>query len=358
MKKNFSLSHHDHDLTKRWYIKYTWTDKANRAKTGKYYGGINRGKTVSERLKLAKEAMLVIQNPIPVVKQDANEARGAFTAAFINLKLSLRPRSYSTYSGKVKAFILFLEKNKITKLKNVTADAIKPFFHDLINSVAPKTYNTYIATLQRVASDIPNFENPFLSIKKVADQTTPKAAFTQPQMELIKANIDQNSQLWLACQLMFYCLIRPNEIRTLLVSDVDLVTGTIMIRGVNSKNKKTQRVAIPNAFLPTLIAMKLHNYPSDYYLIGKSKDGKPSKSCWSDCYLRKQFRSILTELGFSFNHSFYSLKHNGAMTMVKEGIHIKYIQLQGRWHDLDQVNSYLNQLGIMDMSEIREKHVM
>ena len=69
--------------------------------------------------------------------------------------------------------------------------------------------------------------------------------------------------------------------------------------------------------------------------------------------------AILKKLKFNTErHKFYSWKHTGAVQMVKNGIHIKYIQVQGRWHDLDQVNSYLRQLGMIDMQELKDRHIM
>jgi len=41
------------------------------------------------------------------------------------------------------------------------------------------------------------------------------------------------------------------------------------------------------------------------------------------------------------------------VNFIKAGGHIKQLQLQGRWHSLDQLNDYLRGLGVDDLNEIR-----
>ena len=46
----------------------------------------------------------------------------------------------------------------------------------------------------------------------------------------------------------------------------------------------------------------------------------------------------------------YSWKHTGVVMAVKAGIHIKQLQIQFRHHGLDQVDQYLRDLGIQQIS--------
>ena len=48
----------------------------------------------------------------------------------------------------------------------------------------------------------------------------------------------------------------------------------------------------------------------------------------------------------------YSWKHTGAVMAVKAGIHIKQLQIQLRHHSLDQVDQYLRDLGVSDLSDL------
>lgn len=355
MKKNFCLSHHNYDMTKRWYIRYSYKNKANRVVTGKIYNGINRGKTVPERLRLYEKIINSLNDSIEVQKLE-NEVENAFYLANESILLCLKKNSERNYSGKIKIFLAYLKKQNISKLIGVDKNVAVKFLSVIGSTRSNKTYNDYVFTLSRACKLITGFDNPFKDIKKVTSQSVPKSYFQEHQIEILKKNIDNDSQLFLCIEMIFYTLIRPNELRLLKISDIDLITGTIQVNAENSKNKKTERVAIPNAFLSRLIDLKLHNYPSNYYLFGK--DGTPSNKCWNEGYFRKKHGKVLKELGFEHNYSLYSWKHTGAIQMVKSGIHIKYIQLQGRWHDLDQVNSYLRQLGMSDMSEIKQKHIM
>lgn len=53
MKKKFILTHHDYNISKRWYIRYQEKNDKGILVTLKIYDGINREKTIEGRLQLA-----------------------------------------------------------------------------------------------------------------------------------------------------------------------------------------------------------------------------------------------------------------------------------------------------------------
>ena len=364
MKKKFILSTLNNDLDKRWYIHYSEANERGRIVTIKKYGGINKGKTVEERIRLANLLIEVLEKTdvpnktVRVVK--INRIETSFCEALELIRPRLREKTYYTYKSKVKGFIDWCKKEKLSELHELTQRKIVTFLNlKLSEGRSNKTFNAYKCTLQRLTKEMENIRiDVFSPIKKLQNNSTPAAYFQDNHKIVLKKKINEVSpQLWQVCQCIYFTLIRPGELRLLKISDIDLENGTIIVRAAISKNKKTEPVAIPNEFLKVLLDMNILDYPSDFYLFGSK--GVPSETACRKDYFQKKHLEILRTLKFdTTRYKLYSWKHSGAVAMVKSNIHIKFIQIQGRWHDLDQVNSYLRQLGTMDMSEVKNKHVM
>ena len=106
MKKNFFLSHHNYNLTKRWYIRFIEIDSTGRQVNGKTYDGINRGKTVEHRLELAKLAILRLEKEGTEIVQ--NEVNDAYFKVLDKIKPTLRPDSHRAYLAQTKRWLVFL----------------------------------------------------------------------------------------------------------------------------------------------------------------------------------------------------------------------------------------------------------
>lgn len=373
MNKKIFLTNYGGDLSKRWYVRWTERNKANRSEIKKAYGNINKGKSIQERTELAKQLIAQIQQDLytPNYKwkhqtthqplaPPANTLHKEFHKAIENIRPTLRQKTYYSYISKIRIFLNWTDAQGLKKLTDLTPDNIKSFFNHLLDKGRNNTtHNTYITSIKRLAKEIDKFDmSIFKKVKKLQKDATPAAYFQEHQIKLLQSVVkNEHPQLWLACQMMFFTLIRPGELRLLKVGDIRLGDATILVRSDISKNKKTECVAIPNSLMDIFTEMNLYNYSDDFYLFGC--DGIPGAKHRKKNYFQTQHLKFLRKLKFDTKrYKFYSWKHTGAVQMVKNGIHIKYIQVQGRWHDLDQVNSYLRQLGMIDMKELKDKHVM
>lgn len=361
MIKKFLLSHHNYDLSKRWYIRYITTDKAGRAITKKIYEGINHGKTVEERMKIANTILDRLETEGVKVKTILqNEIKISFYAALEIIRPTLRRKTFQCYRSKINIFSNWCEANKINKIRHLNQSVFIKFLNYLLNKGnSHASYNDYKTTLKYIGSFVPELDqNTFDKIKKLSQNSVPAAYFQDYHIKILEKKISaENPQLWLVCQFIYYTLIRPGELRQIKIGDINLQNGTILVRADISKNKKTENVAIPNQLLNVLIEQNIFDYPTDFYLFGSK--GCPSEGMRKVNYFQTKHLKILESLKFDTKRfKLYSWKHTGAVNMVRSGVHIKYIQIQGRWHDLDQVNSYLRQMGMMDMTEVKEKHTM
>ena len=150
---------------------------------------------------------------------------------------------------------------------------------------------------------------------------------------------------------MYFCFIRPIEIRCLKVGDIHV--DKILVRGEISKNKKSQYVAIPQPLLKMIDEAGIRNYPENYYIFGH--DGRPGVRNYSVNHFGSKHLAISRELQLSKQHKFYSWKHTGVVDAYRAGADLKELQMQLRHHSLDMVNKYMKALGVMDSDFFRNR---
>lgn len=196
-------------------------------------------------------------------------------------------------------------------------------------------------------------ENPFERTKKVRAVKQP-ARYFQPRQVRQLQQIFQEEQPILArfTRMMFYTFIRPAELRRLRVADILFDERKIYVPGQISKNGKSQEVVIPDPLWDDILTWD--DCPPGYYLFGR-KGGLPGPDLVGQNYFTLLHLSMLRKLGYPEEYKLYSWKHTGAVMALKAGINIKQLQIQLRHHSLDQVDSYLQQLGVSDLKDLVSK---
>jgi integrase len=163
-------------------------------------------------------------------------------------------------------------------------------------------------------------ENPVKRIPNIGRVVDDAAVpFTDKERKTLKDCIKPACpQLWLACELMFYCAIRPGtEIRLMQVGDIDIARKQIRVPATTAKNNTTEFVDIPDIMINSLNEWNLSVYPSDFYLLGKS--GKPDRNHWGKNHFRFEFNKYRKLCAIPDNRKFYSWKHTGAITIIQNG---------------------------------------
>ena len=350
MKKNFVLSHHNYNLSKRWYIRYS-----EAGATRKIYGYINKHKTIE--LRLAAAAALIKELEIPIL--DINSLKKELDKVVSEKEFTIRKGTIKFYNSKINVFVNWCTANGINTIEGLTEQTIINFFTHLSKTVRNGTYNLYLISLELLLKHIDKkYSALFESLTATRNDSVPSKFFAKKDIDAIKTIFEKECpQLWFFCQTMYFTLIRPNELRQLKISDFDIENRIITICGTISKNGKTSTIAMPNQFAEILISHCIDKLPSNYFLFGEK--GTPGLIPNTEFYFFSRHKYLLKKYNYDTSRfRLYSWKHTGAVAMVKSGIHIKFIQAQGRWHSLDMVDKYLRQLGAYDMSEVKEKHKM
>jgi integrase len=273
----------------------------------------------------------------------------------------LRPKTVSTYKAKARIFLSWLENNSLLELhpKLITADTARSFSSYLTRQrqVHNKSHNAYTQTLYTIWEFLRNkkvvIENIWKDVPKKRYYSQSQKPFTPAQSEKIREFLSiSNPWLLFFCEFQYHTLVRPcSEQTQLKVSDIDYHMQELIVRGEISKNKKTQRVAIPNQLMERIREFKIIEYPGDYFIFGRFC---PSPDPVSKDHFSKQFRSVLTTLGIGHEWSMYSWKHTMNQRAAMNGVPVKELQMQNRHHSLDQMDAYLKGLTVSDARHLFE----
>lgn len=329
-KKNFVLYDAGGDLSKRWYVHFRLDGKRVLR-----YGDINKYSTQAGRYNAAKELIKQLNNTQFAPSQIEKRVFEYLEAQ----KHRWRIKTYQGYHSKMSIFFRWLNGSTLTN------NGIIDFFEQQRPKLQPKTYNEYINTLSLIFRAL-DIDMP--KIEKLRVSSTPARYFTQSQRDFLAKELkERDSDLWLFVQFVFYCFIRPGELRALKVGDIIIDDAKVLLRSEISKNKKEQYVCIPAVFLPAVAKAIEGRNPANFVF------GNGRKMLGASTMVGRH-QAILKELRFDTDkYKLYSWKHTGAVACAKKGIPIKQLQIQLRHHSLDQVNDYLRQLGADDCDQIQ-----
>lgn len=342
------LHDYDGDLQRRWYIYWHDADGTPRRTSG---GKLNRFKTVEERRAFAQTVIADIIKEVGSVGPNAKD----LVYQFISSQSQLwRKKSTQTFKSKADIFFQWLGPRTITN------QVMVEFFNvELLQKrkVSGTTYNAYHMTLQMLFKEagLPEY---LKSVKKQRAFKTPSRYFQKNQAHQIIAELKAHEPMvYKAVCLIFYCFIRPGELRLLKVGHVVFKpTGIqICVPGEISKNKKTEYVNVPKAFEKELQDW-VNSRNSEDYLLHQPGDPKtPLKAK----FLADRHQQFIRKLGHdTTQYKLYSWKHTGNVMGYLAGCSVKDLQRQNRHHSLDQTDQYLRQLGVEDLAHMTDRFPM
>jgi len=323
------------DLTQRWYVYFYQDGKRQRITKG-----INKHKTAAKRHAAAQELIVKLKEKhrrLRILTETEKGLRAWLEAG----QGGWRESTYVEYASVINIFCKHLDGEDATESK------VKNFLNGLKGDKHANTWNKYRDILERALKGI-GVAHWFEDIPHLRAEATPAKYFQKSQRKILAQHLEKHEpELWLFVQFMFYTLIRPGELRNLKIGDILFDEGDIRVPAAISKNKKTQYVAILPPLLPAV--MKLEDRPPGQYIFRK-----PNGDQISNKIMYWRHRRALEHLGFGEGYTLYSWKHTGAIALHRQGVSVKEIMLQMRHHSLDQTDSYLRQLGVRDVVNLRQ----
>jgi len=320
------------DLTQKWYVEY-YNPKRIRK-----YGNINQFKTYEQRMARAEEL-------VKELKAELQRKQSPFELSvrewYEREKHGWRPKTKQQYESMMNTMLEYFGGQSLTPA------LIDAYLLKLRSALHPTTYNRHLAMLKRLMKKT---GHGFLveHYNNVRAHSTPARYFQPYQAKRLMRRIEEtDAQLTLAVKLIYFCFLRPKELRFLKVGDILLEDHEIRVRGEAAKNHKTTNIVIPDQLLPSM-EFVYDRSPGDWVFPGRYGDNPVGENTFYNLHKR-----ILDDMNFGKGYTLYSWKHTGAVTLAKSGAALKEIQLQMRHHSVAQTDEYLRQMGVKDLVRLR-----
>lgn len=291
-----------------------------------------------------------------IAKRWGNEREGVVTirvhlSEFLAMKkIEVTQKSYQTYQSKLRIFCEWAEHSGIDKIHVgfITTEHIQDFLRMIAESKQLSRL-----TLQKYEQILHSFFDWLIRVKKVVKENpvtdiprmgrvVDQAAKPIPDKErslLLAAMRKYDRQLWIVCQLQYYCAIRPGECRLLKVGDIDFESGVIRVPQDVSKNRQTEAVSMPAQIVNLFRKEGFDQADKSLYLFSAS--GYPGMKAVGKNSFRNRFNVLRDKLHLSTDYKLYSFKYTGGVKLVNAGIDTWELQRHFRHKSIDTTEHYI-----------------
>jgi integrase len=287
-------------------------------------------------------------------------------------KNTVKKRTWDSYKYSINALEKWLKKNNLQHLmlSAITAKHLTLFFDSLaakgdkgksINSQASNLHTIFGMAVKRELIT----KNPVAGYEKLPEESGKHFPFSEKQKQDLKKKIlEKDPSLWLFVKGIYHLFIRPVELLRLKIADVDLRTSQVIVHSGAGKNKKQWAVQIPDSFIKEIKALKLEQYPPDWYLFGQIREkvqGQkitigPSPKAYGRNSVSDRHTAILRACGITNpDYTMYGWKHTGNIDSFLAGVTIYDLSRQNRHSSIQQTMTYLRSLGLSPNVEYGRK---
>lgn len=365
------------DLAKKWYVEFAFVAPDGEQLRYRVYQGLCKG-TADERDAIGQqlidyyndylksgEYLRTEPNLNPLKEKETfrpehqrfanacNEIRASMLVdRFLQyIKPTVRQKTYQDYSCKLGSFVEYVEKKLYNMpVPSINRTALFPFFESLVSErdLCRQTISKYMQIVRIFFNwcedvGVREYEtNPVKRMPKMGKivDCSPGVFCKDDRERLREAIKPREPFLWLACEILYYCAIRPGtELRLLKVGDIDFHKKSICVRAELAKNKTTEQVLFPYELLQHMLSLNIHQYDKNLYLFGKY--GVPACQPMGKNTMRNRFNLYREELGISKDKKFYSWKHSGALSAIENGASIYEVKDQLRHKSILTTEEYL-----------------
>lgn len=365
------------DLSQKWYVEFAFVAPDGEQQRYRVYSGLGKG-TANDRDDIAKQLVEYYTeylksgeylntkpnlNPLKEKETFRPENKrwmeahkdllvGTLTKRFLRtVEPTLRKGTMKDYRGKLRLFAEYIEEHQSNiPIPMINRSIIFPFFEYLASerNLCRQTIEKYMQIVRIFFNwcedvGIRDYEtNPVKRMPKMGKvvDCSPGVFNTNDRERLRAAIKPKEPWLWLACEILYYCAIRPGtEMRLMKVGDIDLKKKTIRVRAELAKNKTTEMVAFPAELRDHMLALNLDQYDKELYLFGKY--GSPAIVPMGKNTMRNRFNLYREALKISSDKKFYSWKHSGALSAIENGATIYEVKDQLRHRSIMTTEEYL-----------------
>lgn len=374
------------DTSKQWKVFYSYKDPSSgKMKRFSVSEGLNKTTDYQERMRVAQalitkytQKLEAGYNPFKhgkYVYQDVVEP----TTSTITIKgldqplikclsdtlerhqKTIKKTTFRSYKGHFIKFREYLEECKSEDIKINDFKRMDAYIflmqvelhnktRKLIQGSIKRLYNLYIKQ-NELELDV---KNPFTGLDLPRAVTTEALkAFDDQEQEKIKSylitNKNKYEEVWLVVQLIYYCFLRPNEIRQIKIEDIRPTKGKIYLRAEITKNNKEAMISLPPMLMEQIKNWVKYRAKEEYIFGGRKGRGHE--------YHRKKHTEVLKFLGLKTKRkSLYSWKKAGMNKHYMKYKDPEALRKKARHGKLDEILAYLTLEGLIEshMTQIPE----
>lgn len=266
-------------------------------------------------------------------------------------ELDMRPnslRSYRSYCNRLVTFLKLSKREACTVSQFLERDAIR--LMDRIaatNATKQRTYNNYLMAYRRLWNWMIEHKHTDVNVFEIVKpkRLSPKyreSIDPQTRAELANYLREYDWRFMVICELVYFCLLRPNEIVQLKPRMIDFTNQVIVIPADVSKNKKEQYVTIPDVLVGDLRHL-IDQAPcrQNEYLFSDGKYLTPGRFMLNPRSLSKRWARLRRKLNLPLEYQLYSLKDAGITDLILAGIPANEVMYQARHHSLEVTSVYI-----------------
>jgi len=194
------------------------------------------------------------------------------------IKRTTRSGTCRSYTSFVNILSEWMEKASPKIYSSMVTHALIAKFMDYVynerkgfgeKSISNRTYNNYIKNGSTFFSWMIEKcyckENHFMKIKSKKKEDKKRILIPEETREQITKHLHSKSPNYLIMlKLIYNSLLRPKEIRGLVISDISIAEGHITVRKEVSKNGKERKTPLTPDLIEDLTNLNLQNYPQNY----------------------------------------------------------------------------------------------
>ena len=326
----------DGDLTKRWYIYYSFRNPA----TGKLerqsplYLGINRFKNLKDRKAASKnlrEAVSIILkngfNPFTSSKLDQTNLtysiKKAFNFAINYKKNTLSENSFSDFRIRVNKFQKWIQNNGIDENLNIdriTKKVVNIYLNEIADATSARNRNNTRSILSSLFNCLEVNEiikiNFIQSIPTLKSNPERNKTYSAKQEVKIFNKLEKDKILLLFVKFISYNMLRPIEVCRLKIKDLNIEEKKLFVK---AKNKIDKIKIIPDILIKEL--PDLNRLDKDSYLFTPNEIGAfwEAKETNRRDYFSKRFNEVIKKpLGLGKDYGLYSFRHTYITKLYNE----------------------------------------
>lgn len=265
----------------------------------------------------------------------------------------LRKQTYDDYKSKVKILRGYIKKKKqisyAYQLKKKSCIDFLDYIYIERNN-GGQTYNNYLNFLRVLCGWMMErgyiHEKATDGIKPISKRLLTKERTGIPidkVKEIGEWTKENDPYFYFACQILYYCFVRPVEMTRLRIRDFDLQRCTLTLHADQTKNKLMQTVTVPKKLIMYGIKLGIFSAPMGDYVF--STRLRPGSEQIDTKIFRDHWAKVAKKLKLKPEWKFYSLKDTGLTEMLEHNVAAPVkVKNQARHSSLAITELYLSKI--------------